>query len=42
MKENSNINKALAYYIGYSTDDLIRYKASSGGIGIKISIYSLF
>ena len=32
MRENSNINKALAYYIGYSTDDLIRYKASSGGI----------
>ncbi|WP_333493732.1 coenzyme F420 hydrogenase/dehydrogenase beta subunit N-terminal domain-containing protein, partial [Candidatus Bacteroides intestinigallinarum] len=39
MKENSNINKALAYYIGYSTDDLIRYKASSGGIGTSIIKY---
>lgn len=41
MKENSNINKALAYYIGYSTDDLIRYKASSGGIGTSIIKYLL-
>ena len=41
MRENSNINKALAYYIGYSTDDLIRYKASSGGIGTSIIKYLL-
>lgn len=26
MRENSNINKALAYYIGYSTDDLFVIK----------------
>ena len=41
MRENSNINKALAYYIEYSTDDLIRYKASSGGIGTSIIKYLL-
>lgn len=41
MKEDANINKALVYYIGYSTDRLIRYKASSGGIGTSIIKYLL-
>lgn len=40
MGDYSNIrDKALAYYVGYSTDKEIRHKASSGGVGTAIIKY---
>ena len=41
MDKKSEHNKILNYYLGYSTDQVIRYEASSGGIGTGIIKYLL-